>query len=107
MNNMRKQKIFIALMTATAVGLQLVYFDKLRAQDKPAWPTDTMAASELLSQGRDNGFMDFHLISGGNAPLHGYVPTEGDTVEWYTRNVNCSEPDKQCDFELAIRKKSN
>lgn len=67
---------------------------------------DSMLGFELDGKGRINRLMDFTLTNGANAMLHGYVPAEGDVVEWYVRNVDdCREPEKLCSFELAIRKR--
>jgi hypothetical protein len=53
----------------------------------------------------ESQFMVFNLFDGADAMLHGYVPKEGDAVEFYMRDVHCAEPTKLCSFELAIRKK--
>lgn len=59
---------------------------------------------EMDGKGEVSKFFSFELTSGANAMLHGYVPHNGDTVEWYVKDVKCDEPDKSCSFELAIRK---
>lgn len=52
----------------------------------------------------DSKFMEWDLATGGDVILHGYIPHEGDVVEWYVRGVKCDHPDKSCEFELAIRR---
>lgn len=71
----------------------------------PTYKPDSMIGLELQGRGETNRFFWLDLTDGANAMLHGYVPHEGDVVEWYMRDVKCDDPDKSCKFELAIRKK--
>lgn len=68
---------------------------------------DTLIGIQMQGVGKpvEAKFFSFELTKGANAMLHGYVPHEGDTVEWYVRDVKCDDPDKACSFELAIRKR--
>lgn len=61
---------------------------------------------ELAGRGETSKFFDVILSDGANAMLHGYVPRTGDVVEFYVRDAHCDQPDKECNFELAIRKRS-
>jgi hypothetical protein len=69
---------------------------------KQAANTDGISAAIKSSSSR---LFWFDLTNFGADMLHGYVPKDGDVVEWYVREVNCIEPEKSCSFELAIRKR--
>lgn len=60
----------------------------------------------VTGKGKANEVINFDLTNEANAMLHGFVPHEGDTVEWYVRpGVNCSTPEEKCEFTLGLRAK--
>lgn len=61
---------------------------------------------ELAGKGKVNEVIYFNLTDEGNVMLYGFVPHEGDIVEWYVRpGVNCSTPEEKCEFTLGLRAK--
>lgn len=60
---------------------------------------------EMVGKGKTAKLWSFELSEGANQMLHGYVPQQGDVVEFYVRQADCVIPDEKCNFEIAIRKK--
>jgi|HubBroStandDraft_2_1064218.scaffolds.fasta_scaffold16066_9 hypothetical protein len=100
MKNLPTILLASALCGCAIAKAQEVFSEDLRS----IAPPDSITGLELFGKGKVNRFFSLELTDGANTMLHGYVPQAGDTIEWYVREANCTEPEKSCDFELAIRK---
>ena len=101
----------LTILAVIAATVQMMrHYAPAHADDAPlsnivADRTMETVGIEMTGRGAISKFIEFKLTDGADSMLHGYVPHEGDTVEWYVRGVDCAEPAVKCNFELAIRKK--